>query len=113
MGAAQLDLLIPGGGTLEFVIDVIGGPAALDGYVGSMHIREVREAETPLAIVPPEGIVVNAGTRQVKVTIPSSETETYEWRRGVYDVRITGPAEDDWILAEGRATLKLAVTRED
>lgn len=113
MPAAQFDLAIPAGGTVLFTAEVVGGPETLENYVGSMHIRELRDDLVPLAVVPTEAITVNSGTRQVTVRIPSSVTETYEWRRGVYDLRITGPTGDDWILVEGRVSNKLAVTRED
>lgn len=113
MPAAQRDIEIPAGDTLEFVVDVQGGPASLVGYTGSMHIRALRTDVDPLAVVPPSSITVNAATRQVTVRIPSSETETYTWRRGVYDLRITGASGDAWRLVEGRVTNSQAVTRED
>ena len=111
MPAAKRDLVIPSGGTVEFVVDVIGGPASLDGYVGALHIRELRDDPDTLAVVPPSGITVNGSTRQVTVRIPSATTSGYTWRRGVYDLRITGPSNDAWILVEGRVTNLNAITR--
>jgi len=105
------DLEIPVGQVVDFVVDVVGGPADLTGYVGSMMIRELRTDAVPVATVSPGAIVVNPNTRQVSVRIPSSETETYDFRRGVYDLIITGPAEDEWRLIEGRVVNSLAVTR--
>lgn len=113
MTVAQRDFEIPAGGTLEFVVDVIGGPATLTGYTGSMQIRALRTDDEVLAEIPPSAIVVNDGTRQVTVRIPSSETKTYTWRRGVYDLLITGPTNDAWRLVEGQVTNSLPVTRED
>jgi len=113
MTTTNRDFTIPAGGTLQFVVDVIDGPADLTGYVGSMQIRELRTSEEVLAEVPPGAIVVNPGARQVTVTIPSSETSLYTWRRGVYDLLLTGPGSDSWRLVEGRVINSLAVTRED
>lgn len=111
MPVALRDFEIPSGGTVEFVVDVVGGPASLVGYTGSMKIRNLRTDLVPLAVVPPVGITVNSGTRQVTVRIPSTETSAYTWTRGVYDLLITGPSGDAWPLVEGRVTNYLLVTR--
>lgn len=112
MAAAQRDFEIPAGATLEFVVDVVDGPDDLTGYTGAMQIRALRTDEEVLAEVPPSAITINPGTRQVTVRIPSSETDGYAWRRGVYDLLITGPSGDAWRLVEGRVTNSLPVTRE-
>lgn len=111
MGAAQYDLEVPGGGTVEFTVDVLGGPADITGYTGSMEIRELRADILPLATLDPSNFTVNQATRQVTVRIPSSVTETWDWERGVYDVYITGSGNDAWRIAEGRVTNSFAVTR--
>lgn len=113
MPAAQLDITIPAGGTLEFTVEVVGGPETLAGYLGAMQIRELRDDEVVLAEVPPEGITIDVLNRQVTVRIASSLSETFVWRRGVYDLQVIGPSGDRWTLVEGRAFNKLAVTRED
>lgn len=105
------DLEIPVGQVVDFVVDVIGGPADLTGYVASMMIRELRTDAAPVATVSPGAFTVNPVTRQVSVRIPSAETETYAFRRGVYDLIITGPTADEWRLIEGRVVSSLAVTR--
>jgi hypothetical protein len=110
MATAQ-DFEIPVGQVLDFVVDVLGGPADLTGYVGAMEIRALRSDIIPLATVSPGAITVNSVTRQVSVRIPSTETETYTFRRGVYDLIITGPSGDEWRLIEGRVVTSLAVTR--
>lgn len=106
-----LDLEIPQGGTVEFVVDVVGGPADLTGFAGSMQIREMRTSPGTVADVDPGAITVDPGLRQVTVRIPSEETEAYDFTSGVYDLLITGPAGDAWRICEGRAILSLAVTR--
>lgn len=111
MGAAQYDFEIPQGGTVDFVVDLVGGPTDLTGYTGKMMIRELRNDILPLATVNPSGITVNATTRQVRVRIPSSDTAGYDWERGVYDMYIVGPGADEWRVAEGRVTNSFAVTR--
>lgn len=113
MPAASYDLEIEAGGTTSFTVDVIGGPASLSGYVGSMMIRELRDDPVPLKSVGPSAINIDAVNRQVTVTIPSVDTSTYDFRRGVYDLRIVGPDADAWILVEGRVEVSRAVTRED
>src|SRR4051812_15101138 len=111
MAAAVKDFVVPIGQTLQFVVDVTGGPTDLTGYVGSMMIRELRPDPVPLVTVDPSNIVVNNLSRQVKVTIPGSATATYTFRRGVYDLVITGSGGDAWRLVEGRITTKQSVTR--
>ena len=106
-----LDLEIPQGGTVEFIVDVVGGPTDLIGYEGSMQVREMRTSVAVLAEVSADSITVNPGTRQVTVRIPSDETSVYDFRAGVYDLLITGPTGDAWRICEGRAELSLAVTR--
>lgn len=106
------DLEIPAGSTVEFVVDVLGGPASLTGYTGRLAMRELRTDAETLAEIGPSNITVNPGTRQVTVRIPSSETATYDWVRGVYDLLLTGPSADAWRLVEGRVTVSAPVTRE-
>lgn len=110
MPAAQYDLTIPAGGTVDLTVEVVGGPASLDGATALMHIRELRDDLVPLATVGAEHFTFNSSARLVTVKIPSSLTETWEFRRGVYDVRVTAGG-DDWIVVEGRIKNKLAVTR--
>ena len=112
MAAAAYTFEVPTGGTVEFTVDVVGGPADLTGYVGSMQIRELRADPVALLTLDPSNITVNPGTRQVTVRIPSAVTATFDWERGVYDVYITGPTQDAWRIVEGRVTNSLAVTRE-
>jgi len=109
MAVAHRDFTIKG--TVEFVVDIVGGPTDLSGYVGSMMIRELRADAAPLATVAPEYITVDAGNRQVTVRIPSSVTETYNWARGLYDLVITGPSADKWSLVEGRVINSQLITR--
>ena len=109
--AAQRDLEIPARSTVEFVVDVVGGPTSLTGYVGSMQIRERRTDLLPLAELLPADFTVNPTTRQVTVRIPGVSTAAYAFRRGVYDVYITGPGGDRWRLVEGRVTVSQSVTR--
>jgi hypothetical protein len=111
MSAASYSFEVPAGGTVEFTVDVVGGPADLTGYVGSMMIRELRGDPVPLVTVDPSNITINPGTRQVTVRIPSSVTAAFDWERGVYDVYITGPGNDAWRIAEGRVTNSFSVTR--
>lgn len=112
MAVAQRDFEIPAGGTVEFIVDVIGGPADLTGYTGAMQIRELRSDIVALADIGPADITVDVPNRQVTVRIPSDVTSTFLWERGVYDVKITGP-DGAWRLVEGRVTNSLPVTRED
>lgn len=113
MAVKNRDLDIRAGGVVDFVVDIVGGPADLSGYVGSMDIRQFRNDATPLAEVPGGAITVNAPGRQVHVQIPSATTAGYAWRRGVYDLKLTGPGGDDWILVQGRVFNSRAITRED
>lgn len=109
MAVAYRDFEIKG--TVEFVVDVIGGPEDLTGYTGAMMIRGLRDDAVPLATVPTDGITVDAVNRQVTVRIPSIVTDLYTWERGVYDLVITGPSADRWPLVEGRVINQQLVTR--
>jgi hypothetical protein len=111
VGAARYDLDVPVGGTVEFTVDVVGGPVDFAGYTGSMQIRELRSDTDPLVTIDSSNITVNGPTRQVTVRIPSSITSGWTWERGVYDVYITGPGNDAWRVAEGRVVNSFAVTR--
>ena len=112
MAVAQYDLEIPAGGVVDFVVTVVGGPDSLAGYDGRMRIRGLRDDSATLAVIPSDSIEVFPDTRQVRVRIPSSETATYGWTRGVYDLVIVGP-EDTWVRVEGRATSSRIISRED
>ncbi len=109
------NLEIPRGQTLEFVVDVAGGPATLNGYVCSMQIRELRHDTEVLGEVPESAFTVNPSTRQVTVRIPGEVTESINLGEagGVYDLLLTGPSGDAWRLLEGRVYSTLSVTRED
>jgi len=112
MPVTYKDIRIPAGSTFQFTVDVLGGPADLSGYTAKMTIRELRNDVVPLAEVSPGSFTVNSGTRQVTVRIPSDETGTYEWTRGVWDLLLIGPLGDDWRLVEGRVTCSQPVTTE-
>jgi hypothetical protein len=113
--ATNKDLQIPRGQTIEFIVDVLGGPVSIEGYTGSMMIRELRHDAEPVTVVPAECFSCNAATRQVTAKIPGEVTTTIDLGEhgGVYDLLITGPLGDGWRLLEGRVYSSLAVTRED
>lgn len=113
--ATKKDLELPSGQTFEFVVDVLGGPSTIEGYTGSMMVRQGRYDLVPLLTVPEEAFTVNAGTRQVTVRIPGELTEdlNLDIAPGVYDLLLTGPSGDRWRLLEGRVTAQASVTRED
>lgn len=111
MSVARRDFEIPSGSAVEFVVDVVGGPASLTGFAGSMMIRELRTDVDPVATVDPADITVDAGSRQVTVKIPAASTASWTFRRGVYDLLITGAGGEAWRLVEGRVIRSQAVTR--
>lgn len=113
--ATKKDLVVPSGQTFEFVVDVLGGPSTIEGYTGSMMVRQGRYDLVPLLSVPESAFTVNASTRQVTVRIPGELTEDLdlELAPGVYDLLLTGPSGDEWRLLEGRVTAQTSVTRED
>lgn len=110
MPVAYRDIHIPAGSTFQFTVDLLGGPTDLTGYTAAMTIRELRADILPLAEISPSSFIVNPGTRQLTVRIPSDETATFDWERGVYDLLLIGPLGDDWRIAEGRATCSQPVT---
>jgi hypothetical protein len=111
MSAAQLPLDIEQGSELVFNVSVIGGPGTLTGYVGAMQIRSMKSDPTTLYEVDPDNITFDTGNRIVTVRIPATDTATFSWDRGVYDVLISGIS-DAWRICEGRVTIDHSVTRE-
>jgi hypothetical protein len=111
MPVAYRDLRIPAGSTFAFVVDIVGGPADLTGYTAAMTFRELRSDVLPLAEVSPGSFSINVVDRQLSVRIPSDETATYAWERGVYDLLLKGSTPGtDYRVAEGRVTCSAPVT---
>lgn len=110
MAATTFELEIDAGGTTEFVVDVVGGPIALDGYTGRMQIRSIAGDDVVLTEVSPGDITVNPLTRQVTVKIPGDETSGYGFRRGVYELLIVHASNVPWSLAKGHVLVYSAIT---
>jgi hypothetical protein len=112
--STRLDRVIDEGSMHVFVINILGGPDDLTGYVGSMQVRATKTAPTTLAEVDPDNITVNEITRQVIVEIPNEATVDYEWSGlAVYDLYIEGPLGDRWRVVEGTIRISREVTREE
>lgn len=110
MAITNYDLDIRAGGTNQFVVDVVGGPASLSGYVGWLEIRPIRGSQELLAQITAPDIVVNDITRQVTVTIPGEETAEYAFTHGVYDVLLVHPSADPWVLLQGHVRCYAPIT---
>ena len=112
--STKLNRIIDEGSVHAFVVNVVGGPASIENYVGSMQIRATKEDTELLAEVNPNSITVNHLTRQVTVVIPNEDTVAYEWSGvAVYDLYIEGPDGDRWRLVEGTIRISREVTREE
>jgi hypothetical protein len=109
----KYDMIIPQSGTYRLVIDIVGGPDTLTGYIGSMQIRAAKGDIEELATVDPMDFDINDQTLQVVLEIPDEETGSWDWSgRAVYDMYIEGPSGDRWRILEGLATLSKTVTQE-
>lgn len=106
---AKLNLIIPTNADLRMVVDVVGGPESLAGYTGHMQIRSTTASAAALADYDTE-ITIDPGNRLVSLVVPASETSTYTWDRGVYDLVITG-LDGTYRLVQGAVSVSPAVTR--
>jgi hypothetical protein len=113
VGAAKLPIVIEQGAEFDMVITVVGGPASLAGYTGSMQIRESKASSTVVYEVPSGGITIDPDNRQVSVNIDYLATAGFTWNMAVYDVLITSADETDaHRVAEGKIKIDHSVTRE-
>jgi hypothetical protein len=113
MGATQLPIEIEQGADFDLLVAVVGGPDDLTGWTGRMQIRELK-ASADVLYETIAGVTINVGADTVAIHVPCTETVTFDWDRGVYDVLITsGDATSAHRIVEGKVTLDRAVTRED
>jgi len=107
----QYDICIPQADTFFLVVDIVGGPASLVGYVGEMQIRKTKSSDVVLAEIDPAYFTVDDINRQLVLEIPDSATALYDWTgAAVYDMHLAGT--DRWRVLEGKARLNKVVTRE-
>lgn len=110
MPAAQLNLTVPAYADLRVVIDVVGGPSTLVGYVGKMQIRATAAATATLADYGASEITCDNTTRTVSVIVLAAVTQAYTWTQAVYDLVITG-SDGTYRIAEGSVLVTPGVTR--
>ncbi len=108
------NIIIPQGGTYRLVVNVVGGPDNLSGYVGDMDIRQVKASTPALVKVPESCFTVDDINRQLVLVLPDELTADYDWSlNAVYDLYVVGPSGDRWRVLEGTAVLNKTVTREE
>lgn len=112
MGATKLALNVEQGSDFDLVVTVVGGPASLSGYTGSMQIRAIKSAGETLYTVDPGAIAIDNVGRQVTVSLPWTETADFDWDNGLYDLVITSADQtEQHRLVEGKVSVDHSVTR--
>lgn len=109
------NLRIDQGSRLRFTFRVLdnGSPADLSGYTARMQIRASVSSTDVLAEYTTANnmLVISPGDSTVTITVPSSETEDYNWTTGVYDLEIVSGSNDAIRISEGWVKVSPQVTR--
>lgn len=114
MTATKFPINIEQGSDFQLVVSVVGGPSSLTGYTGAMQIRSSKSASPALYSVSPSAIAVDGTTRQVTITLPWTETVTFEWDGGLYDLVLTSAdLADAYRIIEGKVSVDHNVTRDE
>ena len=116
MSAADYDLCIDQGATYERVLtwkQADGNPVNLEGYTARMLIRRNKSAPDVIAEATTENgyIALGGDAGTITLTLPATLTETFVFRRGVYDMVLVSAGGQVTRLLEGGVTVSREVTR--
>lgn len=116
MSAAILDFEVEQGATFEHQLtwlDRDGNPVPLDGYTARMQVREKITSEEVLVELTTENGMITLGGQDgtIDIEIPDEVTETFTWKKGVYDLELESPAGKVTRLVKGKVTVDPEVTR--
>lgn len=103
------DITIEKGANFGFVLDVVGGPDTLTGYVAILKIRDRATGQLLGASAPGE-IVVNPNTRQVVIRLKGATTAAFKGERGVYGLSMSHADGNVWSLMAGNIRMPKLVT---
>jgi hypothetical protein len=117
MPATVCDVKVECGSTFELTVDVRRGIPQTD-QVNNMVAAEMQirpYAGSPIVYTDKDelgGIYLHNDGGQVQITIPGTETETYDWFEGAeYDVRVWLDTGYPYRIVQGRVQLSPQVTR--
>lgn len=118
--AGELNLTIEQGATFDLSMtweDSEGQARDLTGYTARMQIRDVIGSANLYAELTTDNEKIriddNPATGKLYLHIPASETETYDWYTGVYDLElVTMSGEEEYVvrLLGGKVTVSKEVT---
>ena len=116
MAAGKLDLLIEQGATFRHTLTYLDSdenPINLTDYEANMEIRSTVREEEVLAFLSTSNskISINGTEGQIVLVIDPSETSTYDWETGVYDLELVSPPGEITRLVYGSVTISPEVTR--
>ena len=115
--ASKLNLKINQGETFRYTLnwkDEAEVAINLTGYTARMQIRATPESSAILASLTTEngGInITNALTGEFKLFISATDTSSFNWVAGVYDLEMVAPNTDVIRLLAGSVSVSKEITR--
>lgn len=87
-------------------------PVQMLDWKALMHIRlKAGDADLLHELSTEDGsIILDPANGDILLYISDEDTETFEWKAGVYDIKLFYPDGDDDFLAEGKFTVGSRVT---
>lgn len=88
-------------------------PIDLTGVTARMHIREGIDSDEILCNLTTENskIVIDGPLGSILLTLEATETETFQWVAGVYDLELVWPSGFVMRLCQGSVMVSPEVTR--
>ncbi len=112
---APYDLKIRQGATFHRRLtwrDEDGNLRDLTGCEASLMVRRTAiDADALLELTDTDGLTLGDDEGTIDIEISAADTEDLDWRRGVYDLRLTFPDDTVVILVEGSVKVVPAVSR--
>jgi hypothetical protein len=116
MSAVDLDITIEKGTTFKYSLAFMNSdstPIPLIGYSAKMQLRLKPSTVAILAEYTTANgkITINEPAGKINIYVPATETNTYTWIDGVYDLVIISPDGEVTRLLKGAVTVSPNVTR--
>lgn len=93
------------------VVDQSGNPVDLTGWSARSQVRPYVESEQVLHEFSSAAGDIELSAAHVTLRVSPTESSSWAWRNGVYDVELTSPDQTVYRVAEGRVTVSSEVTR--
>lgn len=116
MAAAQSDLEIEKGTTFKYSLAYLNSddtPILLNGFTAKMQIRTKHASAATLAEYTTENgiITISPAEGKISIKVPATETNSYTWVDGVYDLVIISPQGEVTRLLMGTISVSPNVTK--